>query len=79
MNEVWLTASHGIYPFRPYYDEGPLGDNWCYLDTHTLCIMSFRPEGEERAPRTKGVIVSGPFPTLEAAKAAYVVLFGSGP
>jgi len=74
-----MQASHGIYPHRPFYDEGPLGDNWSYIDTKTLCIVHFRPTDKTKLPRTEAVIVAGPFPTLDAAKAAYVVMYGSAP
>jgi hypothetical protein len=78
MSLSWLTGHHGVYVFRDgAYDEGPLGDNWSYIDINTLCIVDYRPEGNGGEPRDEPVVLAGPFPTLDVAKAAYLVMYGS--
>jgi len=77
VSNEWLESAHGIYYARESYDEGPDGDNWCYIDTKALTILSYRPkEDGTGTPLHQGLLLAGPFPTLDAAKAAYIVMFG---
>ena len=76
MVREWSEGAHGIYYYRIEYDEGPDGDNWSYIDQKTLCILDYRPETPLANPPDEGRLVAGPFPTLEAAKAAFVLLYG---
>jgi len=80
VSNEWLASAHGIYYARESYDEGPDGDNWTYIDPKTLCIVDYRPEkvGPDKVgvPLDRGHHLAGPFPTLDAAKAAYIVMFG---
>jgi hypothetical protein len=74
----WNTGAHGIYLFRNWYDEGPNGDNWSYINPVSLCIVDHRPVGEfDRIAETPAHI-AGPFETLDAAKTAYLLIYGSG-
>jgi hypothetical protein len=72
----WAEGAHGVYLQRNgRYDDGPGGDNWAYIDQRILCIINYCPEGGGE-PTEDPVIVAGPFPTLKAAKAAFLVIYG---
>ena len=73
----WSSGSHGIYLYREDYDESPNGDNWSYIDPKTLCIIDYRPDNSDTAKmREVGKHVAGPFPTLDAAKVAFMLIYG---
>lgn len=76
----WAEGAHGVYLERDNnYDEGPGGDNWSYIDRKTLCVVDYRPKepDQSRVPSHVPAIVAGPFPTLNAAKVAFRVIYGS--
>jgi hypothetical protein len=72
-----MEGVHGIYLQRDDgYDNGPNGDNWSYIDTKTMRIMDYRPLNTEQHINMVGAVVAGPFRTLNAAKAAFVLIYG---
>ena len=74
----WAEGAHGVYLERDNdYDEGPGGDNWSYIDRDTLCVVDYRPVNKYATPRKEPIIVAGPFPTMDAAKVAFRVIYGS--
>jgi hypothetical protein len=74
----WNTGAHGVYLYRAWYDEGPNGDNWSYINLKTLCIVDHRPVRESYRIAETPAHIAGPFPDLDAAKAAYLLIYGSG-
>ena len=74
----WMDGQYGTYLWRVTHDLGPNGDNWSYIDRETLCIVDYRPEHGRGKSSTVGAHIAGPFPTMEAAKAAFLLLYGRG-
>jgi len=74
--EGWRVGSHGVYYPREHYDDGPGGDNWAYIQRETMCIVDYRPELHHGRMPDKPIIIAGPFPTMQAAKAAFLVIYG---
>jgi len=73
----WNEGAHGIYFWRTWYDPSDYGDNWSYIDPRTCCIVNYAPEGEGNMPRVNPQHVAGPFPNVEAAKAAFLIIYGT--
>ena len=74
----WNEGAHGIYFWRSWYDESDNGDNWSYIDPRTCCIVNYVPESSDSVgPRATPLHVVGPFPNVEAAKAAFLVIYGT--
>jgi hypothetical protein len=72
----WINHANGIYIYRAGdYGEGPDGDNWSYI-AKDLSIRDFRPVEQGGTDEVDGKLIAGPFPTLEAAKAAYILIYG---
>jgi hypothetical protein len=72
----WSEGTAGIFLTRGHYDDGPNGDNWSYIDRKTLCIVDYRPEKPDEGLCEKPIVLAGPFPSLDAAKAAFLVMYG---
>jgi hypothetical protein len=41
-----------------------------------LCIVDYRPEKPDEGLCEKPIVLAGPFPSLDAAKAAFLVMYG---
>ena len=73
---LWGENPFGIFLMRTNKDNMYVSDAFCYIHPRTLCILDFSHTADVPVRDRKPVIIAGPFPTLEAAKAAFVLLYG---
>jgi hypothetical protein len=62
--EEWGVSAHGAFLKRTDYEGA---DRFVFIDLRTNTIVDHRDTQ---------VVVAGPFPNLDAAKAAFIVIYG---
>ena len=70
----WGLSAHGVFLKRKEYRGA---DQYVFIDLKANTIMD-HSSAITADPQSEPTVVAGPFPNLDAAKAAYIVIYGRG-